>query len=231
MPYRRLPNTDHARIKTLRTLIEKAEETDFQQLPLSPALLTEAQEVLTRLERLSARYQQIYNLQVKSNKQLLKKMKNVRMYLSHFIQVLYLSVIRAEIRKEQLAYYGLGSETLVVPDMTTQEQILSLGMKIIEGENERISRGGVPIYNPSIAKVKVIYMIYKEAYQSQLLLKKATDRILGEIIDFRKSADQLICRIWDEVEKSHRALPAEKRLELNRQYGIIYYYRKGEMVE
>jgi hypothetical protein len=231
MPYRRLPNTDNARIKALHTLIEKAAETDFQQLPLSQALLTEAQEVLTRLERLSARYQQMYTLQVKANKQFLVKMKNVRMYLSHFVQVLYLSVIRAEIKEEQLAYYGLGSEKLVVPDMTTHEQILSWGEKIIEGENERISRGGVPIYNPSIAKVKVMYSLFREAYQNQLLHKKATNRILGEITDYRETADQLICRIWDEVETSHMELPAEKRLELNRRYGIVYYYRKGEMVE
>jgi len=231
MPYRRLPNTDNARIKALKTSIEKASETDYQQLPLSPGLLTEAQHVLVKLERLSARYQQMYAVQVKANKQFLVKVKNVRMYLSHFVQVLYLSVIRAEIKEDHLAYYGLEGEKLIVPDLTTHEQILSWGEKIIEGENNRISRGGVPIYNPSIAKVKVMYALFREAYQNQLLHKKATTRVLGEIAEFRVTADSLICRIWDEVENSNMELPAQKRLQLNRQYGIVYYYRKGETVE
>ena len=150
MPYRRLPNTDNARIKALSTVIDKVAETDYQQLPLSPAHITEAQQVLAKLERLSARYQQMYTVQVKANKQFVMKVKNVRMYLSHFVQVLYFSVMRAEIKEDQLSCYGLEGEKLVVPDLSTHEQILSWGEKIIEGENNRISRGGVPIYNPSI---------------------------------------------------------------------------------
>lgn len=231
MPYRRLPNTDNARIKALSTVIDKVAETDYQQLPLSPAHITEAQQVLAKLERLSARYQQMYTVQVKANKQFIMKVKNVRMYLSHFVQVLYFSVMRAEIKEDQLSCYGLEGEKLVVPDLSTHEQILSWGEKIIEGENNRISRGGVPIYNPSIAKVKVMFALFSEAYQNQLLYKKATTRVLGEIAEFRETADNLICRIWDEVEKSHQDFPAEKRLELNRRYGIVYYYRKGETVE
>ncbi len=231
MPYRRLPNTDNARIKALRSSIEKASETDYQQLPLSPGLLIEAQQVLDKLERLTAKYQQLYAVQVKANKQFLVKVKNVRMYLSHFVQVLYFSVMRAEIKEDQLLFYGLESEKLVVPDLTAHEQILSWGEKIIHGEDVRISRGGVPIYNPSIAKVKVMVALFREAYQNQLLHKKATSRVLGEIADYRVTADNLISRIWDEVEHSNMNLPAGKRLELNRQYGIVYYYRKGETVE
>lgn len=231
MPYRRLPNTDNARIKALRIPIEKAEVTDFQQLPLSAPLLQEAKQVLVTLERLSYRYQQLYKVQVKANKQFLAKLKNARMYLSHFVQVLYLSVVRAEIKEDQLDYYGLAAQKLIVPELTTHDQVLTWGEKIIEGENSRISRGGVPIYNPSIAKVKVMYDLFREAYQTQLLHKKATNRVQGEIADFRETADDLICRIWDEVESSHLNLPTKKRLDMNRQYGVVYYYRKGEMVE
>ena len=231
MPYRRLPNTDNARIKALRTAVEKASETDFQQLPLTPHLLTEAQQVLARLERLTLRYQQMYEIQVKANRQFLTKVKNVRMYLSHFVQVLYMSVMRAEIREDQLTYYGLEGEKLVVPDLTTHEQILAWGEKIIQGEDLRISRGGEPIYNPSIAKVKVMVALFREGYQNQLLHKKATSRVLAEIADYRETADNVICRIWDEVEKNHMALPGEQRLERNRQFGVVYYFRKGETVE
>lgn len=231
MPYRRLPNTDNARIKALRTAVESAAATDFQQLPVSMNVLTEAKHVVARFERLCERYQQLYEVQVKANKQFLAKVKNARMYLSHFVQVLYLSVMRAEIREDQLTDYGLEGENMIVPDLTTHEQILAWGEKIIEGENARISRGGVPIYNPSIAKVNVMYVLFKEGYQTQLLHKKATTRVLGEVAEYRVTVDRVIHDLWEEVEKSHMHLPAEQRLSQNRQYGVVYYFRKGETAE
>ena len=45
----------------------------------------------------------MYTVQVKANKQFVMKVKNVRMYLSHFVQVLYFSVMRAEIKEDQLS--------------------------------------------------------------------------------------------------------------------------------
>ena len=105
MPYRRLPNTDNARIKALKTAVEKAEETDFQELSVSPNVLTEAKNVLDHFERLCLRYQQMYDTQVKANKHFLSKVKNARMYISHFVQVLYLAVMRAEIKEEHLSLY------------------------------------------------------------------------------------------------------------------------------
>ena len=231
MPYRRLPNTDTARIKALRSAVEMSTEIDFQQLPFSTGLLTEAKQVLAKLERLSARYQQMLDVQVKANRQFLHKVKSVRMYLSHFVQVLYLSVLRTEIKEDQLILYGLEEENMVVPDLSSHEQILSWGEKIIEGENARISRGGVPIYNPSIAKVKVMYALFREGYQNQLLHKKATNRVQCEMTEYRETTDSLICRIWDEVEKTHMALPPEERMEENRRFGVVYYFRKGETVE
>jgi hypothetical protein len=231
MPYRRLPNTDNARVKALKTAVEKAEETDFQELSISPNLLTEAKNVLDHFDRLCLRYQQMYDTQVKANKHFLGKVKNARMYLSHFVQVLYLSVLRAEIKETQLTLYGLEGANMILPDLTSGEQLLEWGEKIIEGENVRTSQGGVPIYNPSIAKVKVMFSLFKDGYQTQKLHQKATTRVLNEIADYREIVDKVIFDIWEEVEKYNINLPVEQRLNKNRQYGVVYYYRKGESVE
>jgi hypothetical protein len=231
MPYRRLPNTDNARIKALKTAVEKAEQTDFQELSISPNVLTEAKSVLDHFERLCLRYQQMYDTQVKANKHFLGKVKNARMYISHFVQVLYLSVMRAEIKEEHLSLYGLEGANMVVPDLTSSEQLLEWGHKIIEGEHLRTSQGGVPIYNPSVAKVKVMYSLFKDGYQTQKLHQKATTRILNEVADYREIADKVILEIWEEVEKYNADLDVELRLHKNRQYGVVYYYRKGESVE
>ena len=36
---------------------------------------------------------------------------------------------------------------------------------------------------------------------------------------------------WEEVEKYNAEFPANERLDKNREYGLIYYYRKGETIE
>ncbi|HBG56652.1 MAG TPA: hypothetical protein DDX07_01420 [Porphyromonadaceae bacterium] len=230
MPYRRLPNTDSARLKALRTAVEKAADTDFRELSVSPHLITEAKSTLMHFERLCGRYQQMYDTQVQANKLFMVKAKNARMYLSHFVQVLYMSILRTEIKEEHLSLYGLEECNMIVPDISTNEQLLEWGQKIIEGENARISRGAVPIYNPSIAKVKVMYTLFKEGYQTQKLHQKATTRVQDEVAAYREKVDQLILDIWEEVERDNMDLATDQRLDRNRQYGVVYYYRKGEQV-
>lgn len=231
MPYRRLPNTDITRIKSLKTATEKASSSDFQEVAISMKNLSDARVMLQKFERLCQKYQQAFDTQVKANIIFQTKAKNAKMYLSHFVQVLYMSIDRSEIKKEHLAYYDLHLHEGIVPDMLSNEQILEWGEKIINGENKRVSLGGVPIYNPSIAKVKVMFTLFKEGFQNQQLHVKSTERIHSEVVELRKDVDSLILSIWNEVEKFHTDFPLEKRLELNRQYGLIYYYRKGEVVE
>lgn len=231
MPYRRLPNTDSARIRALKSAVEKAADTDFQELSISPGTLEEARSTLMHFEHLCARYQQLYDTQVKAAKSFVGKIKNARMYVSHFIQVLYMCVMRSEIKEEQLQLYGLQESNMLVPDLTSNEQLLEWGDKIIYGEQQRIARGGVPIYNPSIAKVNVLFTLFKEGYQTQKLHQKATARVLQEVAAFREKVDKIIFEIWEEVEQRNNGLSPEIRFARNREYGIVYYYRKGEIAE
>lgn len=231
MPYRRLPNTDISRIKALKTAIEKATNIDFQDVAITMKTLSDAKGVVDKFERLCNKYQQNFDTQVKANIAFQNKVKNAKIYLSHFIQVLYMSVARAEIKQEHLALYGLQDANMIVPDLLTNEQILDWGKKIIEGENSRVSQGGVPIYNPGIAKVKVMYTLFKEGYQTQQLHQKATTRVLNEVSAYRTEVDSVIYDIWEQVEKFNIDYPPKERFEKNREYGLIYYYRKGEVVE
>lgn len=103
------------------------------------------------------------------------------------------------------------------------------GRKIVDGENKRISQGGIPIYNPTIAKVRVHYDIFMDSYEKQKNLQSLTARSLDTLASMRAEADGLILDIWNQVEKKFEEVtPNEKRLDLCRDYGIIYYYRTGE---
>lgn len=229
MPYRKLPNTDSARVKALKTAIAKAYDTDFQRLAFSPSSLEKAKSTLLQFERLCLRYQQAYDTQARAGKAFQVKVKNARMYLSHFVQVLYMCIQRGEIKEDQLQLYGLEDTGMAVPDLTSNEQLLEWGKKIIEGEDIRASRGGVPIYNPSVAKLKVMYSLFKDGYHAQKLHQKTTAHLHDEMANYRATVNAAIYEIWEQVEKYNLDLPAEQRFERNREYGIIYYYRKKEV--
>jgi len=231
MPYRRLPNTDTARIKALKTAIDKCSETDFNDVVVSMKTIHRAKSVVGRFERMCVLYKQTFERQVRANKSFQRQIRNARMYVSHFVQVLYLSVIRNEIKEENLILYGLENSELLVPDLSTNELLLEWGDKIIEGEEKRVSVGGVPIYNPTIAKVKVMYSIFKDGYQTQQIHQKATNRTQTDIVAFRDEVDEIILDIWEQVEEANSNLSAKNRIDKNKEYGIVYYYRKGEKVE
>jgi len=60
-------------------------------------------------------------------------------------------------------------------------------------------------------------------------LQALTARSLDSLSTMRTTADELILDIWNQVEKKFEDVsPNEKRLELCRDYGLIYYYRTGE---
>lgn len=231
MPYRRLPNTDISRIKALRTAIEKSANTDFLNVALSVKTLSEAKKAVAQFETLCNKYQQTLDTQVKANIAFQPKVKNARLYISHFIQVLYMAVIRNEIKEEHLDLYGLQKQNLTLPELNSNDQIFEWGKKIIEGEKKRISQGGVPLYNPGIARVTVMYTQFKEGYQTQRIHQNATARTHAEMSDYREKTDSIILKIWDEVEAFNSEYPPAERIDKNRAYGLIYYYRKGETVE
>ena len=228
MPYRRLPNTDASRIKSLKCAIECDLLLPFTDRIVSGDIMETANVFLTAFENSHIEYEQTFQAQVRSNKSFQALVKNARLYVSHFIQVLNLSVMRNEINSELKLLYGLERNTSSVPDLTSDTSILEWGEKIIEGEKNRMSKGGVPLYNPTIAKVQVHYDMFKTAYIQQRMLQKNTAKALTKLSSLRIKADEIICEIWNQVEKKYAALDLRERLERCSRYGVVYYYRKGE---
>jgi hypothetical protein len=228
MPYRRLPNTDLARLHALQNALQRAQNADFTEQVIPYKLQSETQRFLVSFENVVMQSKDNYKTSVNANKQYRHIVQNARMYISHFIQVLNLAIIRGEIKPEQVAMYGLDLDSRVVPDLTTEQDILLWGQRIIDGEKKRTSMGGFAIYNPPITKVQVYYDIFKEHQVNHTLHKQNTIRVQGDLEGFRKEADELILRIWDEVENHFRDLLPYERMCRCKEYGVIYYYRKGE---
>ena len=228
MPYRRLPNTDQARIRALNSAVRKGDIYNVYDLAVSFKTLSEAGNFLPRFETAQRYYQQCFDNQARANARHQENVKTARLYVSHFIQVLNLAAIRGEIKGGLKELYGLSRDNNAVPDLSNETALLEWGAKIIKGEQERLKRGGIPIYNPTIAKVTVHYDIFVEGYERQRNLQNLTNRSWESLSSMRERADEIILDIWNQVEKKFEHLAGEERLDKCRDYGVIYYYRSYE---
>lgn len=228
MPYRRLPKTDKARLRALQRAVQRAGEADFNDQPIKYHTLSEAQRFLMQFENQVAQYHANFDTKVSANKQYRHKVHNARMYISHFIQVLNLAVIRGEIKRSQKELYKLDLNNTALPDLSTEESLLEWGKNIIEGEQKRIAQGGFPIYNPAINKVQVHYDIFKEQYTTHTIHKKTHARVFEDINEMRVEADRILLDIWNQVETFYKDELPYARFCKCKEYGMIYYYRTGE---
>ncbi len=228
MPYRRLPNTDQARLRALRLAIQQSDKQSYGDLVVAYKTIHEAKTYLNIFEKQLKQYQQTLESQVSANKRYQQIVHNARLYISHFIQVFNLSVIRGDIKKDHKLFYQLDPNVHNVPDLSTESALLHWGKCVIDGENERIRNGGLPIYNPAIAKVQVHYEVFKEYKSSQKLYQTTTNRNWEELVGLREQGDTIILDIWNQVEACYKDEKPFSRLKKCQAYGLVYYYRKGE---
>lgn len=150
-------------------------------------------------------------------------------YLTHFIRVMNMAVYRGDLPVETRVYYGLPTNELKVPLMLTENELISWGKRIIEGEELRLRKGGSPVTNPTIAVTKVRFENFLEVHNSrQILIKRAKD-FSERTADMRKEADEIILNIWNEVEAHFSSLPYETAKKECEEYGLVYVLRKSEI--
>ena len=88
MPYRRLPNTDQARVRALKAAVEKGDVYNVRDLAISLKTLFEARNFLLKFEAAQIYYTQCYDNQSRASRKHQANVRMARLYISHFIQVL-----------------------------------------------------------------------------------------------------------------------------------------------
>lgn len=101
MPYRRLPNTDQARIRAMEKLLEKVGMISVSEMAVSLNTISKIRGLLNRFRRLSEYYKDCFDNQSKASRKHQENTKLARLYISHFIQVLNLAALRMEIKPAQ----------------------------------------------------------------------------------------------------------------------------------
>jgi hypothetical protein len=228
MPYRRLPTTDIARLKALHTCTHMAEISGLDQLAFPAEHIHTLRNIINKLEGAKHQQNQARRHQVAYNREHQPNTIKARLYLSHFIQVLNFAIIREEVPESARAFYGLEEYVNRLPDLRTEKDILEWGARIIEGENQRLKRGGLPIMTPNVARVKVWYDQFRDGFHIQLTAIKSTQRADQKMIEVRKEVDTLLATVWDGLEKFYSTQPEAERRKLAEAYGIVYILRKGE---
>ena len=229
MPYRRLPNTDKSRLRALKTAHDQGKEIPPFNLAFSQETLQHLSSFLPKYEKALSEYHNTYKTQTSNQKQYQNKLKKARLYISHFIQVVNMSIIRGEMQPQTRLYYGLKENDKRLPSLTSEKDLVEWGKRIIEGEQQRKSKGLPPVTNPTIAVVKVNYDNFVDAYQFQKQLQENHHRAAEKINALRKEADEVISHIWDEVEASFSKESEETKRARAKKYGVVYVFRKNEL--
>ena len=229
MPYRRLPNTDSARLKSLKSAHLKGKDIPPFKLAFSPNSFMKIQSVLPLFENAIFEHKNSLNIQAEKNKEYQKRLRKVRLYISHFIQVVNMAIIRGELMPETRADFGLEEEEKKVPPLNSEEEIIDWGNRLIEGERKRRMKGLNPVTNPTIAVLKVHYDKFMEYYNYQKSLKSRSQRAQEQLNEMRTQVDGVIQQVWNEVENTYGDLPEEMRREKASDYGLVYVFRKSEL--
>ncbi|MFW5645090.1 MAG: hypothetical protein ACOCZL_04190 [Bacteroidota bacterium] len=229
MPYRRLPNTDNSRLKSLRKALDKGKEIPPFKLAFSQSTLTKVQSLLPSYENALSEHKTAYNLQVEKNKDYHKKMKKAKTYISHFIQVINMSIQRGETATDLRTIFGLPEGDKKLPSLSTEKDIMYWSDRLMEGEQKRQMKGLSPITNPTIAVVKVHCDKFKDSSRYQANLTKRLSRAQEDLAEKRKEADTIIQQLWNEVEETFKDLPEELRRNKASEYGVVYVFRKNEL--
>ena len=217
MPYRRLPKTDQARIRALKAAVDSSVKGGVFTQVLTHNTYHRAKDLLERFSREVDVYKRCVAEQSskKGNEQYEAALKKARMYVSHFIQVLSMCIIRGEVARNKRPYYGLPENEDTVPNLFSEASVLEWGQ----------AEGGVAIYNPTMGRVSVVFALFKEMYDRQHFLQARTAEALANISNMRYDVDELIFEVWGEVENSFASLSGDVRIKKCAEYGVIYYYR------
>jgi hypothetical protein len=199
----------------------------YQNLPFSLAKLNKAKSQLVVFEGKLKLLQEINSFWKKGNIRYRSVTKKLRLYISHFIQVYNMAMTRGEFNADGRQFYNLPQSDNNVPKLLTDKQLMEWGKNLIEGERNRVFKGGPPMVNPTIGNLKVHYDIFMDMYFEQQTKLDHFKRIKTQVIEEQNNVDNLIRQMWNEIEDFYRKLPVNKKIEECKNCGIIYYLRNN----
>lgn len=228
MPQRRLPETDEARNAALTAAKTKKDNVPVAELVLTPNTVTrlDLQQPLL-FQKMLERGIALGN-QVGSTEPLTLLKDRTRMFISHFFQSFNNGVDRGMFPKDDRGFYQLPISSGAVPDLKSEEKIITWGDRIVAGDPLRVAAGGAPMAMPTAAEVTAELNAYKAENNIQSNLKGAYDQAQEAVAALRPETDSLILRMWNEIETAYSEEAAPSKRRKSREWGVVYIPSPGE---
>lgn len=238
MPYRRLPNSIPAVIRTCT----KARDT-YKNTPVSAdraisaaqfALLDDADpaSLLNRQIKEATDVDLAQAAQAPLTTALTQTAARLTMFVSHFHQVLDLGIARGAFAAGARAYYGRDVGSGSIPDLTTYDEVAAAAGNIVTGEAARATAeaaGYLAMALPSAAEVGTLRTTFNtlRGQQQQAVVK--TDREREESQAVYPESQALAVDICETVEFFYRKDPdASSRRQKCERWGVVYIFEPNE---
>jgi hypothetical protein len=231
MAYRRLPNSTPQRLRALMAIYNRAAATPPAQLPFK-------QETIDRLNVFYPAYHQkitdmakALSAQAGITAQVITAKQAATWLVLDFIDALQNAIRRGAFDASVRALYDLPMEKRQRPKLQSEQDIITWGENIHDGETKRISLGGAPITFPSLAEVDAATQDFKTKNLQQSEKKYAYDNAQEAVQTENQKADKLILKCWNEIESEYDVGDKPSLRRKAREWGVVYVPRKGEKVD
>lgn len=238
MPYRRLPNSTPAVLRTLIKARDFYANTPaggdfaigadiFAQLDATVPtnLLNRWMKELGEIDHAQA-------LQSPLTSATSQAAAKLTMIVSHFHQVFDFAVTRGDYAAGDRAYFGrpVGGDTL--PPMSSYAELEAAAQAIVDGETDRSDAQGieyVAMSNPSAAQVGAALTDFREVHDASEQAQVRTNREQEEAMALYPEVHALAVDICETVEFHYRKDPlASSRRAKSRPWGVVYIYGENE---
>lgn len=218
MAYRRLPNTDNARLIAMVKLNE--------QLLVNGNVLRKHQSKIIALKNalteLISRRKQLVMKRTLLNKEKKELLTSLKLYVSHFFQVLNFAIDRGDISKTCRTCFSLDVNTGIIPPLSKELAIMIWARNILVGERKRVVDGVIAISHPNHKKIEGLLEVAENCFEDLKMLEEEFQNYHKEIGVQRNKIDAFIKQVWNEVEHQFINEPIEIKREKAAQFGVVY---------
>jgi hypothetical protein len=239
MPYRRIPNSMPAVLRTLKT----ARDT-YKTTPIAAerAITAEqfaklddanANSLLSRLLKEASDVDLAQAAQAPLTTQLAQTAARLTMFVSHFHQVLDLGIARGTFAAGARSFYGRDVHATAIPDLATYDAVADAAEKIGAGETARSVAEGAgyrPMDLPNASEIAVLSAQFDTLRAQSRQAQTHTDTQREEAGALYPEAQALAVDLCDTVEFFYRKDPdpASRRAKCVR-WGVVYIYESDQV--
>lgn len=217
-----IPNSTPTRLEVLTKAKEKKDSVPPAQNIFTPGTTTRLDAIQPALvAAIQAVMDQKGNSTAATNIKT-KQAKKLRLFSSHYLQVLNFCIERHVYPEAARAFFGLDVSTGHLPSMASDAEIEQVAKNIAIGEALLLSHGELPMANPTAAEVAAELVLYKTAFLAHSNASQAYDTAQEAVEALAPEADNVILKIYAEAEAHYVEEEAESMRADCEWWGVMY---------